>query len=297
MPTYLERYNAGEREQVWDELLALGAAVRDEPLYSDALAVARETMGRARHNVELIVERLREKGYKFSSKEPYKPPPADTDEQIAQLEERVGAIPLSIKVWYEIVGEVKLWGNHSKWSVDGGDGSLFRFFSSKHFVDTKGLQINGIEWQPEVLRFRSGPIEPLRISPESSVQEIKGALHELAKTYATTTEAKFVLAIADDGLYGGNGDTMDVPDPAIDGIVDTEAGSETFVNYLRRNFKWGGFPGFATADEELRRWKESIDKGRYKYFGRRPRFLNFEAGESYVPSEWLAELTEGLLPI
>jgi hypothetical protein len=45
--SYLERYLTGEHEQVWAELVALGAAVRDEPLYSDALAVARETMRRA----------------------------------------------------------------------------------------------------------------------------------------------------------------------------------------------------------------------------------------------------------
>jgi hypothetical protein len=31
--TYLERYLAGEYEQVWDELLGLGAAVRTPPLY------------------------------------------------------------------------------------------------------------------------------------------------------------------------------------------------------------------------------------------------------------------------
>jgi len=36
--SYLERYLAGEHEQVWAELVALGPAVREEPVYSDALA-------------------------------------------------------------------------------------------------------------------------------------------------------------------------------------------------------------------------------------------------------------------
>jgi hypothetical protein len=44
---YLERYMAGEYERVWDELVALGAEVREEPLYSDALAVARDDEARA----------------------------------------------------------------------------------------------------------------------------------------------------------------------------------------------------------------------------------------------------------
>jgi hypothetical protein len=63
--TYLDRYLRGEHEQVWDELVALGAAVREEPLYSDALAVARETMRRARHNIETLIPRLVRVGYLF----------------------------------------------------------------------------------------------------------------------------------------------------------------------------------------------------------------------------------------
>lgn len=51
---YLARYNAGEYEQVWAELGALGAAVRAEPVYSDALAVARETMWRVRENLTAL---------------------------------------------------------------------------------------------------------------------------------------------------------------------------------------------------------------------------------------------------
>jgi hypothetical protein len=63
--TYLERYLAGEYEQVWAELEALGAAVREEPLYSDALAVARETMRRVRENLETLIPRLVKAGYQF----------------------------------------------------------------------------------------------------------------------------------------------------------------------------------------------------------------------------------------
>jgi hypothetical protein len=55
MASYLARYLDGEHEQVWAELVALGAAVRDEPLYSDAWAIACETMRRVRHNIELLV--------------------------------------------------------------------------------------------------------------------------------------------------------------------------------------------------------------------------------------------------
>jgi hypothetical protein len=61
----LPRYLAGEHEQVWREMAGLGGNVRGPPWFDDAWAVARETMRRARHNVELIVQRLDGMGYQF----------------------------------------------------------------------------------------------------------------------------------------------------------------------------------------------------------------------------------------
>ena len=65
MTTFLERYQAGDHVAVWDELMALGDGVRHEPHYADAVAVATETMRRARHNVELLIRRLDARGYRF----------------------------------------------------------------------------------------------------------------------------------------------------------------------------------------------------------------------------------------
>lgn len=65
MGAYLDRYLSGECQPVWDELVGLGSAVREEPLYSDALAVARETMRRAQANIETLIPRLAQIGYRF----------------------------------------------------------------------------------------------------------------------------------------------------------------------------------------------------------------------------------------
>jgi hypothetical protein len=67
MATLLERYRNGECEGVWSDLERLGPAVRDEPYFEDARAVAEETMKRVRHNAELLVERLKTLGYQFIS--------------------------------------------------------------------------------------------------------------------------------------------------------------------------------------------------------------------------------------
>ena len=63
--SYLERYFNGEYEQTWDDLLALGAAVREEQVYPDAFAVARETMRRVRQDIELLINRLVQIGFIF----------------------------------------------------------------------------------------------------------------------------------------------------------------------------------------------------------------------------------------
>lgn len=127
MPNFIDRYRAGEHEQVWRELCALGDAVRTEPLLSDAMAVARETAARARHNIELLAPRLETLGYQFGLYEkanpvpdyagPLVPPPADIATRIDQLEGITGSFPLFLRAWYETVGVVDFMGYHPEWEV------------------------------------------------------------------------------------------------------------------------------------------------------------------------------------
>lgn len=63
--SYFSRYQHGAYEEVWAELLALGEQIWEEPLHSDAMMVARETMQRARYNIETLVPRLVAIGYRF----------------------------------------------------------------------------------------------------------------------------------------------------------------------------------------------------------------------------------------
>jgi hypothetical protein len=65
MSDLLRRYQAGEYEAVWDDLRALGSRVYDAPSVDDARAVARETMRRARANIETLIGRLDTIGYRF----------------------------------------------------------------------------------------------------------------------------------------------------------------------------------------------------------------------------------------
>jgi hypothetical protein len=117
MTAFLERYQNGDYEQVWAELLARGSSVRNEPLLEDALDVARETMAKARTNIERLIERLQAIGYEFEDPEiVFIPPQPNVHEQIASLESLAGVIPLSLRAWYEVVGTVSFRGFHPDWS-------------------------------------------------------------------------------------------------------------------------------------------------------------------------------------
>ncbi len=225
--TYLERYLAGEYEPVWAELVALGGRVCEEPLYTEARAVARETMRRVRHNVELLIPRLRALGYRFGEGlfpdapldpevvpgPPHAPPEADAPARVDELEGLVGAIPLSVRAFYEVVGAVNLAGMHPDWP-------------------------------------RACNLDPLFVYPLHVQIDMCGDW--LARKAAAGQNAGWAafpvmltMAPDEDSKYGVEGDVyeMVVPTAAMDGMLLGERHQTTFVNYLRTCFQWAGFPG------------------------------------------------------
>ena len=118
----LDRYRAGEHDAAWKALMALGPGVRHDPHAADALAVAYETMHRVEANVRTLVARLRDIGYVFTrpdgrprdAREAHTPPTRGTAKALARLEKRAGPLPLSIRVFHEVVGAVDLIGRHAR---------------------------------------------------------------------------------------------------------------------------------------------------------------------------------------
>lgn len=261
MVSYRDRYLSGEHEQVWRELTQLGAQMRSDPVYPDALAVARETMRRARHNIEILIPRLRQAGYAFgfhalgleetlsSLAETYQvflPPPPDIGGQLDALEERAGVLPLSLRAWYETIGEVNLIGRPPDgWHVDPLDLDPFQ-------VDPLAYVLEFYEpWLEEQAYSWSLPAE------EKDQDEIE---------YFSQTHLEIMLDVDTKFGYSGlGGYQVIVPCQAADTLLLDEPHDLSFVDYVRLACRWGGFPG-----------------------------LQF--GE-HAPEEAIRELTEGLLPL
>lgn len=232
MASFLSRHLDGEHEQVWAELLALGERVREEPLYSDALAVARETMRRVRYNIKLLIPRLETIGYHFyrygvdiyqdftleGSEEAHREmpifahPAEDVDDLIAVIESKGGILPFSVRAFYKVVGTVNLVGKHPNWRNCMRLDSLVVHSSKLALI---GCDQYGIE--DEVAKRYSVPIAP----------------DEFLK----------------DGAGGAGPYTVPLGIAAADATLHREWHDTTFVNYLRICFRWGGMPGLERCSQ------------------------------------------------
>jgi Domain of unknown function (DUF6745) len=232
---YYERYMAGDHRQVWLELIALGASVRNDQYAADALAVAYATMSRIAWNIGTIVERLREIGYEFEADSsvrenvipfgvarwnlwmntgvrerpaPLMPPerrPAD----MIRLEQDAGQLPISLRAWFQVVGSVTLLGKHP--ALSPGDGTLHP--------------------------------DPLVIVPFSQVLRAWDA----SPPEVGVEGQPFVAELAP--YTGGQSYSMRLPAVGIDALLENEPHRLSFVDYLRLALQWGGFPGFESAGQ------------------------------------------------
>ena len=219
----LDRYLAGEHEAVWQELVTLGEAARSEAHAADALAVAYETMHRVEQNVRLLTERLKALGYQFvepgsgglfglrkpRSHEPHVPPPADRARLVAELErESGGPIPLSLRAFFEVVGEVNFLGRHDRIAPPDSE------------ILPDPLVVCGVEEATATVDTWDDELRLVAIAPD--------ALHKA-------------------NVSGGDPYMIAVPSEAADAKVDGEPHDVHFVEYLRIAIRWGAFPGWEQA--------------------------------------------------
>ena len=225
--TYLERYSAGEHVEIWDELQALGNAVRDPAVLADALSVARATMDRVALNIERLADRLTSYGYEFGiypdgsklhiERGGVTRPTSESLGHIDELERLAGTIPLSLRAFWECVGSVSFIGRaQAGWPdysdplcVEGPRTGILEFY----------------DWQRDA--------NPLTGAPGGE---------------------PFLCPIAPDFLHkdnvsGGRPYGIQLPDSKADAVLQQEWHHIRFVPYLRiAILDWGGFPGLSPAN-------------------------------------------------
>jgi len=232
--SWLERYRAGDRDQVWHELRQLGDRVRDPGLIEDASAVCDEMAHRARRNIETLIERLTAQGYQFhandDAQDPVVPllgPTGDAPALQDWLAERFGPLPLTLSAWIRIVGDVWLVGTHPEWAESAE-------------TDPLVIEIEGARFPGSSIR--------------DYYDEEWAAWREASSEESSATG--FVLPVAPDALHkanisGGAPYGFRLPDRCADGLFVSEVATP-FVAYLNHVFANGGFPGSAPGDAQWR---------------------------------------------
>lgn len=223
-PDWLRRYRDGYRDQVWQELRQLGGAVREQDLAEEAQLVCDEMARRARRNVELIIGRLTVQGYQFHTNDdaqtavtPYFPPGPGAPELAGWLQERFGAVPMTLLSWVRLVGDVWLVGTHPQWPESAAADPLV--------IEAEGSRYPG---------------EP--------IQKYFDESHEAWREWdaQSPSAGSFVLPLAPDQLHkdntsGGAPYGIVLPDACVDGLFAADT-PMPFVSYLNWVFRNGGFP-------------------------------------------------------
>jgi len=217
--TLLSRYEGGAYEAAWRDLVSLGPEVRNKPFEAPARAVAKETMRRAAHNFRLLVKRLKAMNYQFVGAEAVQIPCSVGERNVLRASDRVGLwLPLSLRTFLEEVGQVHLVGSHPVLSP----------------MDAEGKPLL---------------TDPLQVSDYGSIESF---LQEWSRTSPQDREP-FSWDISPDAE--GKADmlmnesvessyTVHLPNAAADVVLEGESHGFTFVEYLRKSFQWGGFPGW-----------------------------------------------------
>lgn len=236
-PTWLERYLEGESQAIWHELRQLGARVREPEFAREAQAVCDEMARRARSNLEIIVERLLEQGYRFHTNDAARDavdalvsPAADADRFVEWMEQTFGSIPMTLSSWVRIVGDVWLVGTHPDWPASAS-------------ADPLVIEVAGTRYPGESMR-----------------SYLVGELHQ----WREESGEPFELPVAPDRLHkdnvsGGPPYGIVLPDDCADAHIVADAGTP-FVSYLRKVFDAGGFP-YWTGDERQRAVQRSLAAG------------------------------------
>lgn len=233
-PGWLARYERGEREQVWHELRQYGQQVREPGFEEEAQSVCDEMARRARHNVEVIVARLEDQGYRFHSNddaqepvEPFRPPGPESHALVPWLEHTFGAIPMIVSSWLRLVGDVWLVGTHPDWPE-----------STR--ADPLVLELEGSRYsEASVREYYEGELEAWR---EWSTDDVEAGA--------------FVLPVAPDRLHkanisGGGPYGFRLPDATAEGVFLGEVAMPS-ASYLNAVFRSGGFPGQAPGEQQWR---------------------------------------------
>lgn len=217
---------------MWHELRQLGSRVREPGLREEAEQVCDEMARRARYNVEVLVERLSDVGYRFHSNDdaqepvvPFVPATAAADDHALWLEDTFGPMPSTVLSWVRLVGDVWLVGTHPQAPDSAAHDPLVIELEYSRYPDMSArdfLEEEQTIWQDQLNDEESPSLFVVPVAPDR--------LHK-------------------DNVSGGRPYGVVAADACADALFVAET-TMPFVSYLNSVFASGGFPHSAGTTNE-----------------------------------------------
>lgn len=224
---FIERYLSGEDgSSVYDDIYVLGEEAFNNEHVDDVHAVLTETFNRVAFNLRIIYQELNNINYTFktdfdsNSDKPLLSPLPNTDKLIAELDKAVndfGKVPLSLKLFYKIVGACNFAWDYETESELLWEGADPIQISS---LDDLVTYVATDDWK-----------DYLKETLEDDEDEIPAL--ELAADY-----------LHKDNISGGLAYSVQITEKeSVDGLFLNEPNQTTFIGYLRLCMESCGFPG------------------------------------------------------
>ncbi|WP_293308733.1 hypothetical protein [Pedobacter sp. UBA5917] len=230
--TFYNRYQNGETQDVYNDIEKLGEKAFSPDYYPDVEKVLIETFERVKFNLDIIYRELKTIGYVFwkngtGNDDALIEPSEDTWQLLATLEKSiktVGKLPLSLKMFYKIVGACNFAWNYR--------------------------ENENIIWEMA---------DPIQIAPLSyCVSEVTDEywLEEMNEYIEDEEYGSAFLELSADDLHkdnvsGGPPYSLQLTQTqSVDGIFLNEPNNTTFINYLRICFESCGFPGMQNQRDQ-----------------------------------------------
>ncbi|NOS92969.1 MAG: hypothetical protein HOP30_13680 [Cyclobacteriaceae bacterium] len=220
--TLLDQYLKGETEQVYSEIEKLGSKAFSNEYYGDVVSVVTETMRRVSYNLQVIHHALQECNYQFYTSEesswyiPLSPPIANVKKRLQEYEEKVhpfGSLPLSLKLFYEIVG-----GCNFAWDY---------------------TKVDNTDWEG---------LDPIQIAPLDALMDEQDSSDwkDIMQEIIEDGNLPWIELAADylhkDNISGGPAYSIELTKTAsVDSRFINEEHETTFIGYLRLIMQNGGF--------------------------------------------------------
>ncbi|MCE2994403.1 MAG: hypothetical protein ACK5RG_17850 [Cyclobacteriaceae bacterium] len=235
----LDQYLAGETEQVYSEIEKLGSKAFSNEYHEDVVAVVKETMRRVSYNLQIIHNTLQECNYQFyTSTEsswdiPLSPPIANVKNRLKEYEEKIrpfGSLPLSLKLFYEIVGGCNFGWDYTK--------------------------VDNTEWEG---------LDPIQLAPLDVLLQEQNSRYWIdeMKEKIDDGDVPSIELAADylhkDDISGGPAYSIEITkSPTVDSRFLNEEHETTFIGYLRIIMQNGGFGRPYVGKEKYEQFYQKI---------------------------------------